>query len=112
MLDSTLVVCLGEFGRAPLVALEPRFAGASPGRKHWGSVYSIVLAGSGVSRGQILGQSDRFAGHPASAAYGPWDVAATIYSALGIDPSGHYTDSGGRPFPISIGKPIYDLYRG
>src|SRR5262249_11383482 len=45
LLDSTLVVCMGEFGRAPLVALEPKFAGASPGRKHWAGVYSIVLAG-------------------------------------------------------------------
>ena len=52
LLDSTLVVCMGEFGRAPLVALERNFAGASPGRKHWAAVYSIVLAGAGVPRRQ------------------------------------------------------------
>lgn len=110
LLDETLVVCMGEFGRAPLVALEPRFAGASPGRKHWASVYSIVFAGAGVGRGQVVGESDRAGAHPASVKFGPWDVIATIFSALGIDPHGHYTDATGRPFPISTGRPMTELY--
>jgi hypothetical protein len=112
LLDETLVVCMGEFGRAPTVALEPRFAGATPGRKHWASVYSIVMAGAGVGRGRVLGQSDRRGAYPVSESFGPWDVAATMFSALGIDPLGHYTDPLGRPFQISHGRPIEGLYHG
>ena len=110
LLDETLVVCLGEFGRAPTVALEPGFAGSSPGRKHWPSVYSIVLAGAGVGRGNLLGRSDKNGAYPASEKFGPWDVAATIFSALGIDPAGHYVDPFGQPRAISIGKPMTGLY--
>ncbi|HUY88029.1 MAG TPA: DUF1501 domain-containing protein [Pirellulales bacterium] len=112
LLDQTLVVCMGEFGRAPLVALEKRFAGSTPGRKHWANVYSAVLAGAGVTRGAVYGESDRLGGYPLSDRVGPWDVAATMFSALGIDPATHYTDSLGRPFPITIGRPIEGLYRG
>ncbi len=112
LLEDTLVICMGEFGRAPLVALEPRFAGATPGRKHWASVYSIVMAGAGVGRGKVVGRSDRSGAHPASEKYGPWDVQATMFSALGIDPTAHYADATGRPFPISIGRPIEALYAG
>src|SRR5262245_50122261 len=110
LLDQTLVVCMGEFGRAPRVALEPKFAGATPGRKHWASVYSIVVAGAGVQRGAVLGASDRLGAEPTTERYGPWDVAATMFHALGIDPRGHYTDSFGRPFSITTGRPIEALY--
>lgn len=110
--DQTLVVCLGEFGRAPVIALEKKFAGSTPGRKHWASVYSAVLAGAGVSGGAAYGASDRTGGHPLSDRVGPWDIAATMFSALGVDPAGHYTDSLGRPFPITVGRPIAGLYRG
>jgi uncharacterized protein (DUF1501 family) len=110
LLSQTLVVCMGEFGRAPRVALEPKFAGATPGRKHWASVYSIVASGAGVSRGAVLGASDRLGGEPVTDKYGPWDVAATMYSALGIDPRGHYTDTFGRPYLITSGRPIEALY--
>ena len=110
LLDQTLVVCMGEFGRAPLVAFEARFAGKSPGRKHWASVYSIAAAGAGVARGRILGASDRRGAYPAAEKYGPWDVTATIFSALGIDPSGYYTDAFDRRLPISTGHPIAGLY--
>jgi hypothetical protein len=112
LLETTLVVCLGEFGRAPLVALERRFAGSSPGRKHWAAVYSIVLAGAGVSRGAVAGSSDRFGAYPHTLPVGPGDVAATLYHALGVDPAGHYLDHQGRPFRIAEGKPIRALYGG
>lgn len=110
LLEETLVVCLGEFGRAPLVALEPRFAGASPGRKHWGAVYSILFAGAGVGRGQVVGASDSRGAYPTTTAYGPWDTLATIFSALGIDPASHYTDPTGRPWQVSDGRVIEPLY--
>lgn len=112
LLDETLVICMGEFGRAPLVALEPRFDGATPGRKHWAGVYSIVLAGAGVVPGAVIGKSDRHAGYPVSRKFGPWDVTATIAHALGIDPAGHFEDLTGRPFAISSGDPISELYSG
>lgn len=110
LLDETLVVCLGEFGRAPLVALEKRFAGSSPGRKHWGAVYSILFAGAGVRRGQVVGASDAQGAYPATEPFGPWDTLATIFSALGIDPADHYTDAAGRPYPLCDGRVIAPLY--
>ncbi len=112
LLDETLVVAMGEFGRAPLVALEPRFAGASPGRKHWAAVYSIVFAGAGVRGGTVVGRSDRRGAYPASEKYGPWDVQATMFSALGIDPAMRYSDATGRSIPVSNGRPINALYEG
>lgn len=112
LLDETLVVCMGEFGRAPKVAYEGSFAGKTPGRKHWAAAYSIVMAGAGVARGAVLGASDRLGAETVGDRYGPWDVAATMYAALGIDPAGHYYDQLRRPFPISVGKPIEALYRG
>jgi hypothetical protein len=110
LLDQTLVVCMGEFGRAPRVALEPKFAGATPGRKHWATVYSIVMAGAGAMRGAVVGASDRLGGEPVTERYGPWDVAATMFHALAIDPRGHYTDLLGRPYAITTGRPIEAIY--
>ena len=110
LLDSTLVVCMGEFGRAPRVAPEPNFAGFTPGRKHWAAVYSIAMAGAGVARGHVVGSSDRIGGYPETTPISPGDIAATIFSSLGIDPAKHFTDSTGRPVPIAAGRPIRELY--
>ncbi len=112
LLDQTLVVCFGEFGRAPRIAVEPKFKGVSPGRKHWSTVYSMIMAGAGVKRGAVVGASDRQGAEPVGERYGPWDVAATIFNALGINPETHYTDSFGRPFPIAQGQVIEAAYRG
>jgi hypothetical protein len=112
LLDQTLVICMGEFGRAPQVAVEPKFAGAGPGRKHWSSVYSIVFAGAGVKRGSIVGSSDRLGAEPLTDPFAPWDVAATLFNALGIPPTGHYSDPFGRPFAIAQGQVIEAVYRG
>jgi len=110
LLDSTLVICMGEFGRAPRVALESNFPGSLPGRKHWASVYSIVAAGAGVARGGVLGASDRWGAEPLTKSFGPWDVAATMFSALGIDPAAEYRDALDRPFAATQGHPIEELY--
>ncbi|MBY0525275.1 MAG: DUF1501 domain-containing protein [Gemmataceae bacterium] len=112
LLDQTLVVCMGEFGRAPQIAVEPGFAGDYPGRKHWPSVYSIIAAGAGVQRGAVFGASDRIGAYPHSNPIGPWDVAATMFHALGLDPDGHYIDPTGRPLALTTGKPIAGLYGG
>lgn len=110
LLETTLVVCMGEFGRAPRVALEKSFAGESPGRKHWAGVYSIVMAGAGVRPGTVYGSSDRMGAYPQSQMTCPEDVTATIFSALGIDPASHFRDQLDRPFPISTGEPLVGLY--
>lgn len=112
LLEQTLVVCMGEFGRAPRVAPEPKFAGSSPGRKHWSSVYSIVMAGAGLQRGTVIGASDRMGAEPVTERYGPWDVAATMFHSLGINPRDHYTDALSRPFPIATGRPMEEIYGG
>ncbi|MCA9034125.1 MAG: DUF1501 domain-containing protein [Planctomycetaceae bacterium] len=110
MLDDTLVVCMGEFGRAPLVALEPRFAGASPGRKHWSDVYSVAFAGAGVKRGACVGESDAQGAYPRTEAYGPWDIMATMFSSLGIQPDSLYHDLQNRPVRICDGQVIAPLF--
>src|SRR5262249_3155101 len=112
LLEQTLVVCMGEFGRAPQVALEPKFAGATPGRKHWAAVYSLVLAGAGVAGGAVYGASDHLGAYPKGNPVSPGDIAATMFAALGLDPGGHYTDSTDRPYPVATGKPITGLYTG
>lgn len=110
LLETTLVVCMGEFGRAPRIALEKSFKGESPGRKHWAATYSIVMAGAGIQPGAIFGASDAIAAFPIAEKTGPWDVTATMFSALGIDPAAHYHDDLDRPFAISTGQPIVGLY--
>ena len=110
LLQDTLVVCMGEFGRAPRIALEPNFAGSTPGRKHWASVYSIMLAGAGVGRGHVIGASDKIAAYPETQPISPGDIAATLFSALGLDPASHFTDAAGRPFPLATGQVVKELF--
>ena len=110
MLQETLVVCMGEFGRAPLVALERNFTGATPGRKHWSWVYSIAMAGAGIQKGAVVGESDSRGAYPRTEPYGPWDVMATMFSALGIDPHQHYFDPVNRPIQICDGRVMSAVY--
>ena len=70
------------------------------------------MAGAGVKRGAIVGATDRLGGEPTTERYGPWDVAATMFSALGIDSHGTYTDAFGRPFAICEGQPMKAIYGG
>lgn len=110
LLDSTLVICLGEFGRAPRIALEPNFAGSTPGRKHWAATYSIAVAGAGVGKGKVIGASDRIGAYPESTPFSPGDIAATLFNGLGFDPGSHYYDTVNRPIPIATGRPIEELF--
>src|SRR5262249_42208708 len=93
MLERTLVVFLTEFGRTPRINREG-------GRDHWGAAGSLFFAGGGVRGGQVIGATDRYAAHPTGARYGPWDVAATIYCAVGIDPHTILSDRQHRPIPV------------
>ena len=97
LLDETLVVMLGEFGRTPRISrLTPD---AVPGRDHWPYVFPAVFAGAGVVGGQVIGKSDRLGAYPLSRSFGPPDLAATIYHALGVDPATELRDRLGRPHP-------------
>ncbi len=111
LLDTTLVCIMGEFGRAPLVALERNFAGTTPGRKHWAGCYSAVLAGAGVTPGAVIGRSDRFAAYPQSDPTTPGDLAATLFHALGVPADTHYDDLTARPQRVVTGHPVTKLFR-
>jgi hypothetical protein len=110
LLDETLVVLMGEFGRTPRISiLNP---GDVPGRDHWPSVYSAVFAGGGIAGGQVIGKSDRLGAYPLSNPFGPPDIAATVYHALGIDPATELRDRLKRPLRLCTGevmKPLYGL---
>jgi hypothetical protein len=108
LLEETLVVMLGEFGRTPRISrLTP---GDVPGRDHWPAVFSAVFAGAGVKGGQLIGKSDRLAAYSVSRTFAPADLAATIYGALGVDPMTELRDRLGRPLRVCTGEAIAPLY--
>lgn len=113
MLDETLVVWTGEFGRTPKVGQGvPGGAGAGrDGRDHWPGVFSSVLAGGGVKGGLVHGCSDRFAAFPATDPTAPADLAATIYHCLGVDPEMQVRDRLNRPMALCDGKVVHSILR-
>jgi uncharacterized protein (DUF1501 family) len=112
LLNETLVVVTGEFGRTPRIGSSTGNANTRDGRDHWAAVFSGVFAGGGVRGGQTIGQSDKLGAYPASRPYTPADLAATIYRSLGIDPSHELRDRLGRPIRLCTGEPIAPLYDG
>ncbi len=102
LLDQTLVVWMGEFGRTPRI-------NGNASRDHWPQCYTVLLAGGGVKRGFRYGSSDRFGAAPASGAVRPDDIAATIFELMGIDPATQMHDTFGRPLAISNGQTIRDI---
>jgi hypothetical protein len=108
LLDETLVVMLDEFGRTPRISeLTP---GAVPGRDHWPKVFPAVFAGGGVVGGQVIGKTDRLGAYAVSKTFGPPDLAATVYSALGVDPTTQLRDRLGRPLQLCSGEVMTPLY--
>ncbi len=108
LLDTTLVVMAGEFGRTPRIFSLP---GAKlPGRDHWGAVQTVFFAGGGVRGGTVVGSSDKTGGHPRSEPQTPENFGATIYSALGLPQTAAWHDPAGRPHFIYQGKPIQGLF--
>ena len=96
LLDTTLVLCLGEFGRAPdLKQNRP-----SAGREHWPHAMSVLMAGAGVPGGHVVGATDKHAAYAVENVYSPEDFAATVYSKMGIDPKTELHTADGRPVPI------------
>jgi hypothetical protein len=103
LLDTTLVVAMGEFGRTPKI-------NTNGGRDHWPDCYTVLLAGGGVHGGAVFGASDRTGAFPAKDPVSPADLAATIYWRFGIDPSSEIHDLAGRPWRIADGQPLRSLF--
>jgi uncharacterized protein (DUF1501 family) len=113
LLDETLVVWTGEFGRTPRVGQSvPGGAGAGhDGRDHWAGVFTSVLAGGGIKGGCVYGSSDRYAASPATDPTRPADLAATVYHCLGVDPRLQLRDRLERPQTLCEGTPIRAILR-
>lgn len=114
MLDETLVICMSEMGRNPVMGKPVTGSvdnGArADGRNHWQWCWTGVFAGAGVQGGAIHGESDEWAGYANSKAYYPSDMGATIFHALGIDPHTEVHDMQNRPVPISRGTIMTELF--
>ncbi|MFO0964343.1 MAG: DUF1501 domain-containing protein [Gemmataceae bacterium] len=102
LLNETLVVVTGEFGRTPRINKDA-------GRDHWGPVMSLLLAGGGIRGGTVIGSSDRTGSHPASDRQTPENLAATLYESLGIPRHTSWHDTDGRPYELYRGAPIAGL---
>ena len=103
LLESTLLVAMGEFGRTPKI-------NGSGGRDHWPDCYTAVLAGGGVRGGAVYGASDRMGAYPSRDPTTPADMAATIFWRFGIDPSAEVRDQTARPFRLAEGAPLERLF--
>jgi hypothetical protein len=105
LLESTLVVATGEFGRTPTI-------NSAGGRDHWPGCWSIVMAGGGIKGGQVVGSSDAIAATPRDRPVSPPEVAATIYRALGIDLGAELPGPQGRPIPVVDRgvEPVLELF--
>jgi hypothetical protein len=103
LLDKTLVVVTGEFGRTPRI-------NKNAGRDHWGPSFTVALGGGGIQGGRVVGKSSERAERPATEPHGPEDLAATMYSLLGIDPQEEFYTPDGRPVKIvNNGRVIHEL---
>lgn len=103
LLDETLVVAMGEFGRTPKI-------NATQGRDHWGACQTVALAGAGIRRGFVYGASDDHAAYPTEDPVRPADLLATLYHAFGIAPTTELRDQENRPHPVSYGVPVTALF--
>ncbi len=110
LLDQTLVVCVGEFGRTP--GISPLPGQKVPGRHHWAPAYSAVFAGAGVRGGQVIGKTDPIGAYPLTVPFHPNDMGATIYAALGVDPHTMISDRLNRPRHLNQGKAMDVLFSG
>ncbi len=96
LLETTLVVITGEFGRTPRI-------NKNAGRDHWGPAFTVALGGGGIHGGRVVGRSDARAERPASDPYGPEDLSATLFTLLGVDPKEEFHTPDGRPVAVVNG---------
>jgi hypothetical protein len=106
LLEETLVVWMGDFGRTPKI--DKKYAS----RDHWPFAFTVLMAGAGLPGGTIYGRTDRHAAHVLEDRVGPADLTATIFAALGVDPKHELRDARGKAYPISAGKPLERLWGG
>ncbi len=105
ILDETLVVWTGEFGRSPRV-------NPDAGRDHYGNAFSLMLAGAGIRGGYVHGSTDRIGAYPATDPVSAAQFAATLYHAMGVRPDAEIRDGLGRPFPVAEAGPVAALFAG
>jgi uncharacterized protein (DUF1501 family) len=104
MLDTTLVLAMGEFGRTP--QLNNR-----GGRDHWPGVWSVLFAGARVKGGQVVGSSDKQGAEPKDRPVSPAEVAATVFKGLGLDLNARLPGPENRPMPLTEADPVDELFR-
>ena len=104
LMDDTLVVVMGEFGRTPKVLTQQ-----PPGRQHWPKCFSAILAGCGIQGGTLYGKSDKVGAYPESNPVHPQDIHATVLHAMGISLN-DATDNTGFSRPLTSGKPLHKLF--
>lgn len=102
LLESTLIMMLGEFGRTPKIS--------NTGRDHWAGCFFGLFAGAGVQPGQVIGKSDPTGAYPITTPYSPDDIGATVYHVLGIDPEAEVRDRQNRPAQLNRGQVIRSLF--
>ncbi|MXZ36984.1 MAG: DUF1501 domain-containing protein, partial [Holophagales bacterium] len=111
LLDETLVVAVGEFGRSPRLGVSTSGNSNSPdGRDHWPYCYTAMVAGAGVSRGQLYGESDETGSAPREKPVHPNDLLATVYYTLGIDPAMEILNHLDQPRELVKGEVIRGLW--
>jgi uncharacterized protein (DUF1501 family) len=107
LLDQTLVLAMGEFGRTPLMGTQD----STDGRDHWPVVLSMALAGGGLRHGQVIGATEKDGGHILERPVTPGDLAATIYRHMGVPLDATWEEPGGRPRRVvEDGEPIPELF--
>ncbi len=113
LLDETLVLAVGEFGRSPRLGVSTSGNSNSPdGRDHWPYCYTAMIAGAGIPGGRLYGESDDTASSPKEKPVHPTDLLATLYYALGIDPGMEIHNHLNQPRELVKGKPVTDLWIG
>lgn len=105
LLDSTLIVVTGEFGRTPKI-------NGGAGRDHWPNCYSVMFAGGGIRGGSVYGASDTMGAYPVTDPVTPGDIAATILSRFGLDPAAEMHDQTGCPHRLATGTPLERMFAG
>jgi hypothetical protein len=103
LLQQTVVVCMGEFGRTPTI-------NPASGRDHWGHCQTALLAGGGIRGGQVCGASDKNGAYPRDGKVDPVDIHATVYHCLGIDPEAEIHDQFQRPHRLCLGRVVENLF--
>ena len=99
LLNNTLVILLGEFGRTPKINKDG-------GRDHWPHAMSVLMAGAGIPGGQVIGATDKNGAYANEQVHSPEDFAVSLYRKMGIDPKQIFHNSAGRPVPLVNGGDV------